>query len=219
MAIHVHSNQAVELRTPLKCPWRDIDAFLASKADWIVQSREYFARQPPVYSPRYVNGERHAYLGEQYRLMLVRGRPRAVEVLNDTMVVRCNNPYDPGKVRDAIETWYRNRAKVVLPQRLNACLEAFATRVPAFRGLTEPSLTIRKMRARWGSCSSSGEICLNSLFVQESTAVIDYVIAHELCHLKHFSHNKPFYRLLHRVMPDWRRRAALLESQHPVSSC
>lgn len=211
IAIHVYPDKPVELRAPLKCAWRDIDDFLASKLDWIVRSKEDFARRPPVRSYQYVEGEYHSYLGDSWRLALVKGRPKTVELLNDSMVVRCDKPREPEVIRRAIDEWYRARAREVLPERLTACFTHFASRVPDFMDRKQPSLAIRKMRARWGSCSSTGQICLNSCLVQRSVEMIDYVIMHELCHLKHFAHNKSFYRLMDRVMPDWRDRAAVLD--------
>ena len=66
------------------------------------------------------------------------------------------------------------------------------------------------MKARWGSCSSAGEICLNLLLMKAGLQQIDFVIAHELCHLTHFAHNASFYALLDEVMPDWKEREVLL---------
>jgi len=211
LAIHVYPDKPVELRAPLKCPWRDIDEFLASKLDWIVSSKEDFARRPPARSNQYVEGERHRYLGTSYRLVLVKGRPKTVELLNDTMVVRCNQPREPEKVKRTLADWYRSRAQLLLPARLNTCYQHFTEKVPGVKEQPKPTLAIRKMRARWGSCSNGGEICLNTLLMQQSIRMIDYVITHELCHLKHFAHNKAFYRLMDRVMPDWRSRAAMLD--------
>ena len=70
---------------------------------------------------------------------------------------------------------------------------------------------IRKMKARWGSCSSQGELCFNSLLMQKDEALIDLVIVHELCHLRHFNHNRAFYKLLGNVLPDWQEREKMLD--------
>jgi len=209
IAIHVYSDQSAELRAPLKCPWREIDDYLAKKLSWIVRAREHFDRQPPARTLQYVDGESHPFLGQSYRLVTVRGRPRTVELLNDAIVVRCASPCDRDVVRRAVENWYRGRAGLILPERLEICLRLFIERAPALEAFM-PELTIRKMRARWGSCSTRGEICLNSLLVQKPVATIDYVIMHELCHLRHFNHDKGFYRLLGKIMPDWRERAGEL---------
>lgn len=69
---------------------------------------------------------------------------------------------------------------------------------------TMPSFKVRKMRSRWGSCSSKGSININSELVQAPPICIDYVILHELCHLQEFNHSPRFYALMDQVMPDWR---------------
>ena len=67
------------------------------------------------------------------------------------------------------------------------------------------------MKRRWGSCTKDGAILLNLLLIQASPRCIEYVITHELCHLIHHNHNAGFFRLLDRVMPDWRERKRKLE--------
>jgi predicted metal-dependent hydrolase len=80
-----------------------------------------------------------------------------------------------------------------------------------FRNLASPNWSIRRMKRRWGSCTKGGTILLNVLLIQASPRCIDYVITHELCHLTHHNHNTAFFRLLDRVMPDWRERKSRLE--------
>ncbi len=70
------------------------------------------------------------------------------------------------------------------------------------------------MVGRWGSCTKDGTIFLNPLLIQVSPRCIEYVIAHELCHLVVHNHGPEFYRLLDRAMPDWRERKRRLELQN-----
>ena len=203
MAIHVFPDRPVELRAPLKCPWPAIEAFLASKRQWIFDSIRSLAGGAAPVSQRYVDGERHFYLGASLPLRLSEGTTRCVSVTNDFISVRCKSPQDANEVRKAMEAFYRKEALRILPDRLQRCRERFVD-------MQDPPLSVRKMRSRWGSCSSSGEICLNSLLMQKPMEAVDFVVTHELCHLRHFAHNKSFYRLMDRTMPDWREREKLL---------
>lgn len=204
LAIHVFADRPVELRAPLKCPWAEIEGFLASRRAWIIESLESLSALdlPPV--PAYREGEIHHYLGKPYRLRLVAGRTRNVSVLEDTIAIRCREPDDSARVQAILEAFYRKEARYLLPQRVDLCRARFREALPA------TTIVVRKMSARWGSCSQEGELCFNSALLQKPLAAIDFVVTHELCHLKHFAHDKPFYRLMDEAMPDWRERERLL---------
>jgi len=87
------------------------------------------------------------------------------------------------------------------------CLESAAS-----LRLAEVSLRIRPMRRRWGSCSEAGTITLNVDLVKAPLHCIDYVIMHELCHLRVHNHSPAFFRFVGRCMPDWQRRKERLET-------
>ena len=72
-------------------------------------------------------------------------------------------------------------------------------------------LILRTLQSRWGSLSAAGTMTLNVHLVRAPRACIEYVVAHELCHLKHRGHDAAFFQLLERVMPDWAERKELLE--------
>ena len=205
MVLYVSPDMPVELRVPLKCPWLEIDAFLESRLGWIEQARKELADVPCVEKPRFIDGSVHRYLGSDYSLMLVRGKPNLVEQIQDAIVVRCMKPESESLIARHLNQWYRLQANRLFPIRIENCLKLFSQPIPYRK------MTTRKMKARWGSCSGNGEICLNSMLVQMPTDAIDFVIAHELCHLRHFAHNRSFYRLLSSVMHDWREREKLLE--------
>ena len=78
------------------------------------------------------------------------------------------------------------------------------------------NLIIRRLQARWGSCSPSGVITLNLTLIQTPKACIDYVILHELCHIKENNHSAAFYKLLGHVLPDWERRREKLNAVEVV---
>jgi len=86
-------------------------------------------------------------------------------------------------------------------------------------GIERPQIAIRKMQSQWGSCTGAGKITLNLRLIQMPSECIEYVIVHELCHLKEHNHSPAFYALLGRVMPDWEKRKAKLNSSgmYPAS--
>jgi predicted metal-dependent hydrolase len=111
------------------------------------------------------------------------------------------------RVRELLDVWYDEHAKRVFGQRLAACVEA----ATPLRLAGPPKLFVRRLSKRWGSCTPAGNVILNLDLVKAPIHCIDYVIIHELCHLKVPDHGKGFYRLLGRCLPDWEPRKRRLE--------
>ena len=99
----------------------------------------------------------------------------------------------------SMNLWFRNRAREILLQRL---VDVSAR----LRWVSDvPPVTLRQMKRQWGSCSPRGRIALNIGLVRVSRECIDYVLLHELSHLKVHNHGRAFHRLLDRHLPDWRQ--------------
>ena len=111
-------------------------------------------------------------------------------------------------VQEQLEAWLQDHAERIFRHRLKAAVDS--TRSLGLK--TRPNLLVRKMERRWGSCTKAGNILLNVKLIKAPIHCIDYVIMHELCHLKVHNHGTEFYRLLTRCMPDWEARKRRLES-------
>jgi predicted metal-dependent hydrolase len=135
------------------------------------------------------------YLGTELRVVPEPGRER-VHRRGDTLLV------PPGDATDAIERWYRRRARAEVAPRLEAAVARAGT---SYRGLT-----IRGQRTRWASCSSTGAMSFNWRLLLAPEAVLDYVIEHEVCHLEVMDHSPRFWALLESRAPGWREHAAWL---------
>jgi len=109
-------------------------------------------------------------------------------------------------VRERLESWYREKAWEKFPEIFEQCIAQFRR-----MGLEHPKLRIRRMRKRWGSLSKRGTLTLNLKLILAPKECIEYVITHELCHLKFHDHSVGFYKMLGRIMPDWERRKKRLE--------
>lgn len=200
LAIYVERDDVIEVRAPANCAWDDINKFLIDRFEWIVRAREELANTPEGLTNCYETQGHVYFVGERLPLELIRSRFTVVERGPQTLYVACSNPGNPDLIERHLMNWYRQRAELLFAERI-------AVINPLFEDAGHPKgLTLRKMKSRWGSCSSRGEICLNLLLIKEALPQIDFVIAHELCHLRHFAHNKAFYQLLDKVMPDWRQR-------------
>jgi predicted metal-dependent hydrolase len=207
MEIAVHPDGRVIVKAPMGTEKDAVEARVIKRSRWIRKKLDYFRQFEPKTPPkRYVGGETHLYLGRQYRLKLVKSSDEGVKLKGGHFYVRSADPHDPAGVKALLDQWYTYHAKILFPKRLAARHEtAKALKVPL------PKVMLRKMKRRWGSCSSRGTIVLNTDLVKASPFCIDYVIIHELCHLKIRQHNVQFRRFLSKFMPDWEARKAKLE--------
>ncbi|HGK7609103.1 TPA: DUF45 domain-containing protein [Legionella pneumophila] len=101
--------------------------------------------------------------------------------------------------RQLLSDWYKQKAFEVFSKRLDQLLST-ATWIKEC-----PSINLRAMRSRWGSCAVNGKITLNTHLIKAPIACIDYVILHELCHHFEHNHSDKFYRLLNQVSPNWKQ--------------
>ena len=115
---------------------------------------------------------------------------------------------DPEPLRDALEAWYRRRAKVEVAPRLDAaCARA---------GTSYKRLSIRGQRTRWASCSSSGTMSFNWRLLLAPAEILDYVVEHEVAHLELLDHSDRFWRLLGSRSPRYREHERWLRRNGPA---
>jgi predicted metal-dependent hydrolase len=147
------------------------------------------------------------YLGRQYRLKVVPHVQEGVKLIRGFIVVQTHRPTRPEVTRELVDAWYRDRAHIKFPERIELCLGLF----PDPEAFRPKGLIVRQTRQRWGSMSPAGRLLLNRRLVQAPVDAVDYVITHELCHIAEPHHGSSFFELLDKVMPDWERRKQRLE--------
>ncbi len=208
LTLSVHPDRSITAIAPVGRSVEEVMAHLNRRRTWIVRQRNHFEKYLPAPEPRrYVSGETHYYLGRQYRLKVRSADRTGVKLSGGYLHVWTPTPDKPKKSEAALSDWYRERAEAVFHARMERLLEA----APALKS-ESLRLRVRSMRKNWGTCSPSGTITLNTHLIKVPSHCIDYVIAHELCHLKFHNHSPAFYRLLSRYIPDWKTRKERLEA-------
>lgn len=202
LSISVHPDLSITIKAPLEIAPETIRTRVLKRAAWIQRQWREFELYLPKQPPRsYINGETHRYLGRQYRLRAEVGEVDSVKCLRGYFRVTLRENPTSALVEKRLENWYREHARTIFHERLKTCCER------AIReGIEHPSIRIQKMNNRWGSCSKSGRILLNLELIKAPKECIDYVIMHELCHLKEQHHGPRFWRLLEKLMPDYAER-------------
>lgn len=208
LRITVRPDLSVVADAPGRFSEQEAREAVRSKARWILRQLASFEEFHPLPMPhKFVSGETFVYLGRQYRLKVETGEKAPAKLRGRFLHVAVAEKTDAKAVQRSLDAWYRVRAGEVFHRYLSACVE-----IGRRHGIAEPTLTIRDMRTRWGSCTAAGRITLNLKLIHAPVHCIEYVIMHELCHLVHHDHSPRFYRLLCRCMPDWEKRRALLRT-------
>ncbi|MHB1234555.1 MAG: M48 family metallopeptidase [Microbacteriaceae bacterium] len=208
LAITVEPSAEVVVVAPLDTSLGDIEARLRKRGRWIIRQQQFFGQFTPRTPPRrYVPGETHLYLGRQYRLRVEPGDRRRARLVRGFILVSGVTFDDSSGIERLVSAWYRERAEAQFRKRLEINRARFAD--PG--SVLPTSLRIQRMSARWGSMSASGRLLLHPDLVRAPVDAIDYVITHELCHLKVPNHSRAFYELQERVLPDWEVRKLRLE--------
>jgi predicted metal-dependent hydrolase len=209
LAISVLPDLRVEVVAPSGTSLDAIFPRVEKRAGWIARQLRFFEQfQPTRPGPSFVSGETHLYLGRQYRLKVTEGTPESVKLVGRYFRVEVGTLNDTGRVWELLDGWYREHARRVFDLRLAGCMES----TTPLRLAEPPRIVVRRMAKRWGSCTTTGSVILNLDLVKAPVHCIDYVIVHELCHLKVHNHGKAFYRLLSRCLPDWEGRKQRLEA-------
>lgn len=206
--IAVHPDSTVVVKAPLQTDDHAIAQTLIRRARWIVRQQNHFRQFMPRTPPRsYVQGETHLYLGRQYRLRIAEGALNTVTLSRGFFQVTCKGKPDPETTKKLLQQWYATKARIQFAESMERCWQKF----PA-RDLQRPRLSIRRLKTRWGSLSDRGTLTLNTELIRAPKECMDYVVTHELCHLRHRNHSPAFYNLLGTVLPDWKKIKHRLET-------
>lgn len=198
LTIQVHPDGEIYVSAPDFLTRGEIASAIKRKAPWIIKQQNQFALSKPQTPPRkYVSGETHLYLGRQYRLKISHSETDYVKVYKGWMHVGTPNP-NSIKIEKLVKQWYRIKANQIFDNIVDDILPKFSK-----YKIEKPQILIRTMRKRWGSCGYNGKITLNTELVKAPKGSIEYVITHEICHLIFLNHNKEFYHLQSKMMPDW----------------
>ncbi|MGB0095053.1 MAG: SprT family zinc-dependent metalloprotease [Solirubrobacteraceae bacterium] len=189
----VDPSRGVEVVLPRRAAEREAAAAIQELRPWIERRMQEVARAHDAVAAR---GDSVPYLGQLLRLVDEPGRTR-VHRRGTELLVPVGEPRKP-----ALERWYRRAARREIAPRLDAaCSRA---------GSSYSVLTIRSQATRWASCSPSGTMSFNWRLLLAPEPVLDYVVWHEVCHLKVMNHSPRFWSLLHERCPEYREHARWL---------
>ncbi|MBX3611234.1 MAG: M48 family metallopeptidase [Hydrogenophaga sp.] len=210
-------SEGLSVRAPRWSTLGEVEAVIQEKAAWVLdklaEARERAERRDAS-RIRWADGVELPLLGEPAWLRLdpahgFSGRGAAFDAPTRTLHVGLPHHAKEAQIRDAAQAWLMRHARSVFTERL----DLFAPRL----GVRWTRLSLSNADTRWGSASADGRIRLNWRLIHLSMDMIDYVVVHELSHLRHMDHSPRFWDVVASVMPDHQeRRRALKDAALPL---
>ncbi|GAA0687100.1 SprT family zinc-dependent metalloprotease [Marinobacterium maritimum] len=209
LAIQVRDGQVV-VRAPVRASSATIEAFIRSRAGWIREHQQRQLHAIDTLGIRLEQGGAVPWQGEMLRLDWQRGGASEVGQDCSRFLVTLSHRIrrvEVDAVRDQLKRWFMQQSEMRLKTRIHE--------LAGETGLMPSAVAIGSWRGRWGQCSSKGEVGLNWRLLQLTPALQDYVILHELCHLRHMNHGREFHALLRWHCPAHPRLHAEMQRYTP----
>ncbi|MHB8094914.1 MAG: M48 family metallopeptidase [Candidatus Aminicenantales bacterium] len=210
VSVQVTADAKVVVLAPRFVSDRDIEALVKKKSEWIIGKQADLRRIERLHPPKtYTGGEEFLFLGGGYALDIREGpgeRASRIDPEARKLIVRISAglPEEERReeIRAAVSAWYRAEAPAILDSRVRL----YAREI----GVLPKGILVREQARRWGSCSGSGILRFNWKLVMAPLRILDYVVVHEICHLKVRNHSKAFWEEVGRIVPDYKDRRAWL---------
>jgi len=216
VGIAVKTASQVVVYAPLWVTEGEIGSIVRRKAPWIIRRLEKLSEFEAITNSReYVSGEQLLYLGRAYRLKVlyeqnrrqtnitVKGRRICI-----TLGASSNGREEKAIIKTALKRWYIRQAEETINQRM--------TRLASQLGVLPTMVRIKDQKTRWGSCSSKGTVHFNWRIVMAPVSVLDYVIIHELCHLRVRNHSQEFWKLVSQNLLEYKSKRDWLKKNSPL---
>ena len=200
IALIIEPDGRLVVRAPMHVSEADIKHLVKQKERWIREKQKQVKEKSTQPAPKvYIDGESFQYLGKSYKLKIVADLNPALVLSRKFYLSRRVLP----KAESVFTEWYREQAWAVISERVKL--------YAAKHGFKYRKIRITSARTRWGSCSSMGNLNFTWRLVMAPPDVIDYVVVHELAHLRVNNHSKEYWNQVERILPDYKRRRRWLK--------
>ena len=200
MGIYIDLYGNVEVRAPKGTPDELVFQLLEEKWDWIQQkSKEMKDRMLGPQVKAYDHGERFLYLGNEYPILI----SQDINIKQDNVVFKGDKLHiivkklDEEKIKQALKRFYYQQCKMLVERAIQSYQNNFK--------IKPRSIRITDSKANWGTCDSQRQLTFNWKLAMAPQKVIDYVVVHEMCHMVHLNHDRSFWRLVGKILPDYEK--------------
>lgn len=193
IALILERDGSLTVRAPKRATLQDIHGFIQEKEKWIERSREKLKAIVTVPKKEFADEENFLFLGREYELRLVPSQRQTLHFNSGFTLKASARPRG-----EAVFTkWYKSQASTVFTERV--------THYANLHGFSPRQVKVTSAKTRWGSCSANGTINFTWRLVMAPLEVIDYVVIHELVHLRVKNHSPRFWKLVESLCPEFKR--------------
>lgn len=215
VSISVDMYEGVRVIAPDCIEQAQIDQIMYNKAPWILKKQYGFREiEEQVSHHEFLSGEKIRYLGRSYRLKVTK-QPIHTATLkfkngkfSADIPVHYNQEQQTVELKHLCIDWYKTYGTVKIQERIKQYSKLMS--------LTPTSLLLKDQEKRWGSCTQKGELLINWRIMMAPLRIVDYVVVHEMAHLKVPDHSETFWSFLRSVMPDYEERKEWLRVNGPL---
>jgi predicted metal-dependent hydrolase len=209
ISLHIKEDGKIFVYAPHKAPRWEIEKFIEEKQSWIVKKISENERSVRKAEKAFVPGEEFLYLGELYPLE-IQDTYKKEHLLKLSFGKFILDKDHIEEARDLFVQWYKTEAK----QRIMERVDYYSKRLQLF----PKGVKVTSAKCRWGSCSRDNRLSFSWRIIMASFSIIDYILIHELVHIKEKNHSKRFWSYLESVLPDYRKQRLWLK-QNGHSLC
>ena len=196
IALIIERDGSFTVRAPMRAPHAAIENFIQQKADWITRTRDKMISTPrePTLGKQYIDGEKFLFLGSSFDLKLVEVQKHSLHFDSEFTLRRASQT----KGEQVFTRWYKERALEVITERVEQYAQKY--------NFIPKQVRISSAKTRWGSCSPNGTLNFTWRLVMAPLDVIDYVVVHELVHLRVKDHSSKFWKVVESIYPEYKKQ-------------
>ncbi len=203
--IDVYGN--IEVRIPNQTTESQLDAFIESKWTWIQKTANEMREKTKGFQKKeYIEGERFLYLGKEYPIQIFSSENYAGVVFEENGFNIYTLQHDDAVIKKLMTKFYKQECKKIIEKRI-----AFYQK---FFSVKPRSIKISANKKTWGTCNSQRELTFNWKLAMAPIEIIDYVVVHEMCHMIHLNHDRSFWRLVGKYIPEYEACQEWLRQSH-----
>ena len=217
ISIKIIPKDKIQVIAPNRVSRKIIEEAIQKNSKWIMSKLDKFKDMEDSFLNReYVDGEIYYYIGRPYYLKILKDKNienkksyAYIDIKGDNIEIRTNN-WDREYLKAVLKKWYKLKSEAVVMDRLTYLRE----HSEYFRKIEPNLVKVKEQKKIWGSCNLYKNIYINSKISMLPVEVIDYILAHEFCHILYMNHSKDFYKAVEKIIPNYKEIVSWLKENN-----